>query len=460
MPLVLGVDSSAGATSVELRDADDGRPFGEGQAAHPEPPTVLDRDPDTWWQALVEARHDAGGALGVAAVAAVARPAGLVALDGSGRPVRPARIGVDPDAARDARALEQILGRAEWVAASGSVPHGGLPIVKLAWLRRTDPDAFARIAWLLQPSDYLTLRLSRQAVTDRGEASRTGYWSPRDDAWRPDLLALVDDARDWEACLPAVLGPGEPAGDREGVLIAAGTGEPMAIALGLGVMPGDVVVDTDGAVFTRRERVTEDPSGGVAGYADAAGHFLPLVETIDVSSVAGALTSALGLDPTRVEQLAQQAPPGAGGLTFVPESRDAPGALLGVRGDLTPERVARAAVEGTVCALLEALDTLRDADVPVGRRLFLVGRGARSHTLRQLLADLAERPVLVPKGRRGATGACIQAAAALTGRSAAEVAANWSLHDDREVEPDPRVDAQEIRSAWRAAAGAHRESLT
>jgi xylulokinase len=271
--------------------------------------------------------------------------------------------------------------------------------------------------------------------------------------WRTDLLAIVDDDRDWASSLPNVLGPAAPAGDREGVLIAAGTGEPMAVALGLGLVPGDVVIDTEGAVFAVRERPTEDPSGAVAGYADATGRHLPLVETIDASAVAFGFAAVLGLDRTRFDHSAQAAKPGAGGLTFVPASRDAPGSLHGIRSDVTSEQLARAAVEGIACALLAAVDALRSADVPVGGRLFLVGSGTRSHALRQALADLAERPLLIPRADRGAAGACIQAAAALHGSLPEDVGEAWGLHDVREVEPDPSVDGQEIRSVWRATAG-------
>jgi xylulokinase len=453
VPLVLGVDSSSAATTVELRDADDGRSFGEGRAVHPEAASRIEHDPKEWWQALVEARHDAGGALGVAAVAAVARAPGLIALDEGGHLVGPARIGHDAAVAADARRLEELLGRAEWAVAAGSVPHTALPIAKLAWLRRVDRSAFDRIAWLLQPSDWLTYCLSRRIVTDRGEASRTGYWSPRDEAWRTDLLALVDEDRAWEPSLPAVLRASEPAGDREGVLIAVGTGEPMAIALGLGVASGDVVIDTDGAVFGVRERPTADPSGAVAGYADATGRYLPLVESIAAGAVAEAFAAMLGIDRTRFDKLAQTAPGAAARVTFLPPSRDMPGSLHGIRADVVPEEIARAAIEGVACALLDAVDALRSADVPVGGRLFLVGSAARSQTLRQVVADLAERPLAVPRGDRGAAGACVHAAAALHQCAPDELAAAWALDDTREVTPDPRVDGGEIRARWRAATG-------
>lgn len=453
MPLVLGVDSSFDATTVELRDADDGRVYGSGRAMHGgDAGGPGEQDPAVWWQALVEARHDAGGALGVAAVGAAAQQPGLVAVGGDGKLVRPALVGYAGAAVRDARRLEQVLGPAEWVAACGSVPSSALPIAKLAWMQRKEPDAFARIAWMLQPHDWLTLRLSRQVVTDRGGASGTGYWSPREERWRADLLQLVADDRDWEQCLPTVLAPHEPAGDREGVLIAAGTGERMAIALGLALEPGDVVVDTGGAVFAVRDRPTEDPSGVVAGYADATGRFLPSVETIDAVKASDHLATLLGLERSRFDQLVSSAPAGARGLVFVPPRADGrPGELRGIRGDTDAEDVARATLEGVVCMLLAAVDALRDVEVPVGGRLFLVGRGARMHAFAQVLADVGQRVVSAPKGERAASGACVQAAAALHATAPEEIARAWGLHDARTVEPDPRIDGGEIRAAHRDA---------
>ncbi|MCJ7672305.1 MAG: FGGY family carbohydrate kinase [Acidimicrobiia bacterium] len=462
MPLVLGVDSSPHATTVELRDSDDGRLYGSGQVAHP--PEVVHRveqDPALWWQALVDARHDAGGALGIASVAVAAQQPGLIVLDEGGRLIRPARVRDDLAASPDAERLVEALGPDEWARACGSVPATSFTITKLAWLRRTEPDDFARIAAVLQPHDWLTYRLSRKVVTDRGDASATGYWSPGEERWRPDLLELVDPDKHWTACLPRVLGPEEPAGDREGVVIGAGTGDAMGAALGLALEPHDVVVDLgpSGKVFTVRERPTEDPTGAVMGFADATGRYLPLVWSLDVASIIESFAGLLGVDRGRFDMLAMSAPSGANGLVLVPaldghlagRPVDAGGVLSGIRGDVTPELVARAVVEGVACSILDALDALRSADVPVGGRLFLIGQGSRSHAIQEALAGIGERPLSIPKGDRVATGACVQAAAAVLGRPPGEIAASWQLHDARELEPTANVDAEEIRAAYRAA---------
>lgn len=455
MPLVLGVDSSAQSTKVELRDSDDGRIFGAGRAEHTTATApCAEQDPMVWWQALVEARHDAGGALGVAAVAVAAQSQGLVVLDDAGKVIRPAKLALDTEAADDAAALVDALGGpAEWAQACGSVPDASFTIAKLAWLRRCEPDSFAHIAKVLLPHDWLTYRLSRQVVTDRGDASATGYWSPKDDHWALDLLDLVDAGGDWTGALPRVLGPDEPAGDREGVLIAGGTGDSMAAALGLGLRPRDVAVCVGevATIFTVRERPTADPTGAVAGLADATGRFLPQVRTPTSLNVIDAFAYLLGVDGPRFDQLALAGPPGAHGMVLAPDVTGIRRVLAGIPNDVSPELLARAVVEGVVWALLEALDALRAADVPVGGRMFLIGDGARGHAFQQVLADMSERPIAIPKGDRVATGACLQATAALTGADMESIVAAWGLERAREIEPDTRVDAEEIRTAHREA---------
>ncbi len=144
MPLVLGVASSTRGATVELRDSDDGRIYGSGRGAIPlDAVSRVEQDPALWWQALVDARHDAGGALGIAGIAVAATVPGLVLVDGKGRLVRPARLPGGRAAASDARALVEHLGPTDWCVATGSVPDASSPIAQLAWLRRSEPAAFA-----------------------------------------------------------------------------------------------------------------------------------------------------------------------------------------------------------------------------------------------------------------------------------------------------------------------------
>jgi xylulokinase len=462
VPIVLGADCGAHATTVELRDADDGKVFSTGRAPHPLPAGATELDPSVWWQGLVDARHQAGGALGVAAVSAVGISQGLVLLDPDRKPLGAAMLPNDVRGAREIAALRAELGgAADWTVAVGSVPDASFPIAKLAHVRVTEHRRFAAVAKVLSPHDWLTYRLSRQFVTDRGDASTTGYWSPRENAWRIDLLAFIDDSKDWGACLPRVGAPADPAGDREGVTIAAGTGQSMSAALGVALEPRDlmIILDDQITIATVRERPTEDPTGTVTGFADATGRFLPQVRLSNGLNVMDTVGRVLGVDRQRFDQLALSAPPGSAGVTLLPafepervvRRADVGGVLSGLRADVGPEHLARAAVEGVVCAVLDGVDALRAADVPVGGRISLLGSGARSHAFQRILADLSQRPVAVPQGDRVAAGACVQAAASLHHRPPDQVGAAWGLAPTRQLDPSEHGDSDTVRDQYRAA---------
>ncbi|GAB3475239.1 xylulokinase [Nocardiopsis coralliicola] len=465
MSLVAGVDSSTQATKIVVRDAADGSLIRQAQAAHPVGTEV---DPEAWWSALREAAS--GGLLeGVSAVAVAAQQHGMVALDEGGSVVRPALLWNDTRSAGDAADLvAEFGGPAVWADAVGSVPVASFTVSKLRWLAGNEPENAARAARVVLPHDWLTQRFTGGAyVTDRGDASGTGYYSAAEGGYRPDLLRAAF-GRDLE--LPRVGAPGEalPAGGPGAELapglraVGVGTGDNMGAALGLDVRAGDVVVSvgTSGTAFaSTAAAAAADPSGAVAGFADAAGRHLPLVCTLNAARVLDAGAAALGVDRAGFDRLALQAPAGAGGLVLLPYLEgertpnlpDAAGRLDGLTGaNLTPAHVARAFVEGVLCGLADAIDALVVHGVEV-RRVLLIGGGARSEAVRALAPQVFGRPVAVPaEGEYVADGAARQAAWALSGEAAPP---EW-------VRPEPEVRTAEPAPAVRARYAEVREGLT
>jgi xylulokinase len=426
--VVAGVDSSTQSCKVVVRELGSGRTMRRGRAPHP-PGTEL--DPEAWWFALGRALDDAGGLDDVAAVSVAAQQHGMVCLDEDGRVVRPALLWNDIRAAPQAAELRAELGAAAWAEAVGSVPLASFTVAKLRWLAATEPESARRVAAVCLPHDWLTWRLCGATgldvlTTDRGDASGTGYWSPAEGRWRDDLLELAFGRR---LRVPRVLGPAEPAGATPGgTLVGAGTGDNMAAALGLGAAPGDVVVSigTSGVVSAVSPTPSADPSGAVAGFADATGSYLPLVCTLNAATVLDTTARLLAVDAAAFAHLANSAPPGSGGLVFVPyldgeRTPDLPraaGTLAGVRhANLTPGCLARAAVEGVLCSLAGAVSALAErGGVRVDGRLLLVGGGAASDAVRRVAPTVFGQPVSVPApAEYVAEGACRQAAWALTG---------------------------------------------
>ncbi|MCU1431150.1 MAG: xylulokinase [Actinotalea sp.] len=300
-------------------------------------------------------------------------------------------------------------------------------------------------------------------VTDRSDASGTGYWSPATGTYRTDLVRL---ALGHDVVLPRVAGPAEAVHRivRPGLPdlhVGPGAGDNAAAALGLGMRSGDVglSVGTSGVVSAVSATPTADASGMVTGFADATGSFLPLACTLNASRVLDAAARMLGVDHAGLSALALQAPPGADGLVLVPylegertpNRPDATGALHGLRlGNTTPAHLARAAVEGLLCALADGLDALRSQGVPV-ERIQLIGGGARSEALRRIAPTVLGLDVAVPApGEYVADGAARQAAWVLAEqREPGRGAPVWESSATEVFSADPVPEVRERYAAVR-----------
>jgi xylulokinase len=424
--LVAGIDSSTQACKVVIRDADTGALVRESRAPHPDGTSV---NPAAWWNALQQALVDAGGLDDVAAVSVAGQQHGMVCLDAGGDVVRDALLWNDTRSAADALDLIGELGGAQaWADAVGSLPLASFTVTKLRWLARQEPDNAARTAAVCLPHDWLTWRLAGAdglgaLVTDRSDASGTGYWSPAGNAYRPDLLAL---ALGHDAVVPRVLSPTDSAGRAGQAVLGAGCGDNAAAALGLAARPGDVIVSigTSGVVSAVSAEPTADATGIVAGFASASGDYLPLVCTLNAARVLDVTARMLGVDHETLSTLALAGPSGAGGLVLVPylEGERTPnrpestGALHGLTiATSTPQHLARAAVEGLLCGLADGLDSLVAQGVPV-EHVILVGGGARSRAVCELAPVVLGHTVSVPPpGEYVADGAARQAAWVLSG---------------------------------------------
>ena len=211
-----------------------------------------------------------------AAVAVGGQQHGMVVLDGDDRVIRPALLWNDLRSAPQAADLVAELGGPRWWAErTGSVPGASFTVTKLRWLAEHEPGNARRVARVMLPHDWLTWRLGAATpATDRGDASGTGYFGTPSGGWLHDVVAA---ALGHDADLPRVAGPAEAVGETaRGALLAAGTGDNMAAALGLGLRPGEVAVSigTSGTVFAVSDEPAADPARAVAGFADATGRFL------------------------------------------------------------------------------------------------------------------------------------------------------------------------------------------
>ncbi|MGW4203639.1 FGGY family carbohydrate kinase, partial [Streptomyces sp. NPDC004726] len=320
--VVIGVDSSTQSAKAAFIEAATGRTLAVGRAAHEVTGDggARESDPEVWWHALREAvasglKESDVPVSAVTGIAVAGQQHGLVVLDGSGRPVRPAMLWNDTRSAPQAAALTEALGGpSAWTARTGSVPVASVTASKWRWLREHEPRAAEAARAVRLPHDFLTERLAGVAVTDPGDASGTGWYSTATGSYDPELLELIGlDA----GLLPSVAATGGervgsltgPAADDlglpAGIAVAAGTGDNMAAAVGLG-LGGSGLLDhpvlslgTSGTVYAATR--TRPASAALAGFAATDGTYLPLACTLNCTLAVDKVASLLGLSRDTAE---------------------------------------------------------------------------------------------------------------------------------------------------------------
>ncbi|MGA7205637.1 MAG: FGGY-family carbohydrate kinase, partial [Specibacter sp.] len=367
----------------------------------------------------------------------------------------------------DAAVLAAEVGAGELARRCGSVPVASFTITKVRWVRDNEPAIAAKVAAVALPHDWLSWRLRgygpadesplgpdlQQLATDRSDASGTGYWSPGTEQYDLELFELAFGRPTREAgsvdssgtyvILPKVYAPSGligtvhpsllPGVDRGAIKVGAGAADNAASALGLGAAAGDVVVSvgTSGTVFAVAERAGADPSGTIAGFADASGAYLPITVTLNAARILGTTAELLGVDFEEFAKLAMAAKPGSAGVVLVPyfegeRTPNLPLAKASLHGlsiaSTTRANVARAAIEGMLCSLAGGLDAIRDAGTDAARVL-LIGGAVQNPAVQLVAGQVFDVPVVVPRpGEYVARGAAVQAAWSLYGTRP-----NWPL---------------------------------
>jgi len=462
--ILAGLDSSTQGTTALVVDDADGRVLARGRAPHRVGGVRGERrsDPRDWWAAGAAALAQTGWASRVQAIAVAAQQHGLVVLDGEGEPLAPASLWNDTTSAPDALALlEDLGGPGVWAQLTGSVPVAANTVCKWAHLRRSAPDLARRARAVRLPHEYLTERMCAAASGDRGDASGTGWWSPGEERYVPEVLQLARVALS-EQLLTQVRRGQDPAGelcDRAaaelglpaGIVVACGTGDNMAAAAALGLQPGTPVVSlgTSGTVYAASTTATADARGVLAGFADAASAYLPLACTLNATLAVDRFASWLGLDRDDVSA--------AGDVVVLPYLEgertpnlpNASATIAGLRHDTSPQQILQAVYDGVAASLLdgvERLDALAglDADSP----LVLIGGGARGAAWQATLSAFTGRALVLPREPElVALGAAALAGAAASGQPAAALARRWRAAAGARVESRPRDEERLARIA-------------
>lgn len=454
MSLVAGVDSSTQSCKVLIVDTESSKVVRQGSAKHPAGTQV---DPQCWWHSLLEAIEDAGGIDDVQAISVAGQQHGMVCLDKNGEVIRPALLWNDTRSADSAQDLIAELGqgdyqagKTQWIQAVGSAPVASLTVSKLRWLADNEPENVSKISAICLPHDYLTYKLSANSdlITDRSDASGTGYVDRFTATYRLDLLALalkISQAQAEKIRLPKICEPfevatvaclekikaeiatykGSPAQHHcdencKTIPVGAGAGDNAAAALALDLQVGQASLSlgTSGVVAVVSDKSVADDTAVVNGFMDASGKWLPLACTLNASRIIDAMATVLSVDYENYSELALKASSGSQGLKLTPyfegeRTPNLPNATATLEGmtlaNFTRENFARAGVEGLLTLMKGALEAIQQLGVDV-HTVKLIGGGAKLRAVQELAPSILGVKVEVPPVMEYvAYGAAIQA---------------------------------------------------
>ncbi len=416
----------------------------------------------------------------IAAVAVSGQQHGFVPLDAAGEVLAPAKLWCDTSTSAECtQIMDAAGGTAQTIALAGNPILTGYTASKLPWTKTHRPNAYARLASILLPHDYLNFVLTSERFCEYGDASGTGWLDVRTRTWSPELLRATDPDRDLSECLPPIAPPEAlydiaPAAAKSfglpaTVKVAVGGGDNMMAAIGTGcVVPGRLAMSlgTSGTLFAYSDTPVVDPDGAWAAFCSSTGGWLPLICTMNCTVVTEQVADAFDFSTRFGDGHLRATSPGADGLVMLPflngeRTPDLPhgkGVLAGLdTTNMTPAHLYRAAMEGATYSLKYGYDAFVRAGMQFDR-IVLTGGGSNSAAWRQLVADVFGLPVDVPTQAEGAAfGAALQALWAL-GHARGEDATIADIAE-RHVALDPQLSARPEPSRTPAYATAYARFL-
>ena len=441
--LYLGLDSGTRSTKCVVLDAEAGTVLQRASATYELlaglPPGHAEQAPETWVEAAESTIRQCLAQLGterlkeVRGIGVSAQQHGLVVLNDSGDPVRPAKLWCDTSTAPQCEQFHAEFGGAEaLIALAGNSMLPGYTAPKILWLKQNEPSNWAATRTILLPHDYLNFWLTGEKRMEFGDASGTGLLDVRKRQWSQPLLDFIDSGLSEK--LPALGSSRKPCGllrDRLAqewglpgtVLVSAGGGDNMMAAIGsANTAPGGRLtasLGTSGTLFAYSPEPVIDEHGELAAFCDSTDGWLPLICTMNVTVATEAVRQLFGFDHAALEAAVRATPPGADGLLFLPylqgeRTPDLPrgrGVLHGLTtANMSAGHLSRAAMEGVTLGLAYGLSRFRALGVKPSE-IRLTGGGSRSAVWRQICADAFGVPVVGLVSAEGAAlGAAIQAA--------------------------------------------------
>jgi xylulokinase len=477
MAYLIGLDIGTTAAKT-LVVSEDGQVVAGASVEYPlyaPRPNWSEQNPQDWWRAAVQSIRAALAQAGISpgelkGLGLTGQMHGMVLLDEGGEVLRPAILWNDQRTAAECQWITEKLGFARLMELVGNPALPGFTAPKILWVRRHEPDVYARVAHVLLPKDYVRYRLTGELATEVSDASGTLLLDGRRRVWSDEMLQALDLPREWlPACYesPVVSGrvtsrAAEATGLPVGLAVAGGGGDQAAQAVGSGIVRDGLVsatIGTSGVVFAHTDELRTEPQGRLHAFCHAVpGKWHVMGVMLSAGGSLRWFRDALGQPEKSLAELlardsyellteeALQAPPGSEGLIFLPyltgertpyPDPNARGSFVGLTLRHTKGHLVRAVLEGVAFGLRDSLELLKGLGQEVSQ-VRASGGGARSTLWQQILADVFGVELVTINVTEGAAyGAALLAGVGAGVYPTVEDACRSAIRVTRRVEPIP-----------------------
>lgn len=425
--LYIGIDLGTSAVKLLLMD-EEGSVLNTVSKEYPiffPHPGWSEQNPEDWSRAVMDGIPEllkGFDSSKVLAIGAGGQMHGLVALDASDKVIRPAIIWNDGRTGDEVQYLNDTIGKDKLSYWTANIAFAGFTAPKILWLKKHEPDNFARIAKIMLPKDYINYILTGIHCSDYSDASGMLLLDVRHKCWSKDMLKLCDITEDM---MPRLFESYECVGTlkpdiarrlglKESVKVCAGAGDNAAAAIGTGTV-GDgacnISLGTSGTIFISSEHFSVDPHNALHAFAHADGHYHLMGCMLSAASCnKWLMEDILGTADYDVEQaVIKEDKLGKNHVFFLPylmgerspiNDTNARGTFTGMTMDTTRGDMIQAMLEGVAFAIRDSLEVARSLGLRIGQSM-LCGGGAKSPLWREIMANVLNLKLTLPMSEQG-----------------------------------------------------------
>lgn len=428
-------------------------------------PGWSEQNPEDWWAALkagIIELTDGYEKEQVAGISFGGQMHGLVILDEKDQVIRPAILWNDGRTAEECNYLNEKIGKEKLSEYTANIAFAGFTAPKLLWVKKHEPENFARIKKIMLPKDYLAYRLSGTFCTDVSDASGMLLFDVKNKCWSKEMLAICGITEEqvaeifesYEAVGNLLPENAKELGLSESVKIIAGAGDNAAAAVGTGTVGEgrcNISLGTSGTVFISSKEFGVDKNNALHAFAHADGHYHLMGCMLSAAScnkwwmdeIIG--TTEYAKEQNKITKL------GDNHVYFLPylmgersphNNPNARGTFIGLTMDTTREDMTQAVLEGVAFAIRDSFEVAKSLGVHI-ERTKICGGGAKSLLWRKITANVLGIKVDVLESEEGpGYGGAMLAAVGCGEFASVEEAADQLVKVVDTVEPEPELTAK------------------